>query len=100
MLDLHIVGILSCEVDNVLEILCEVCRILDVVSYCLCFFSRCLIYNIVLVYAVRRKACDVVNADSAVCLDCERCGCSEESGALSGRSGCQRENELRVGQAP
>ena len=83
VLDLHVAGILAREVDYILKVLCEVVGILDVVGDCLCFFGRCLINYIVLIYAVRRKACDAVNADSAVCLYRERCGCGKESGSLS-----------------
>ena len=73
VLDLHVARILSCEVDNILEVLSEVCGILDVVCNSLCFFCGCLVDNEVLVYAVGRKACDAVNSYSAVCLDRERC---------------------------
>ena len=81
--DLHVVGILACEVDYILEVSFKVGTILDVISNCFNFCCRCLVYYELVVYAVGRKACDVINTYRAVCLNRERCGCSEESRALS-----------------
>ena len=95
MIDLHVAGILLCEVDNILQILCKVCSVRDVISNCLDFLCGSLIRNELVVYAVRRQACYAVCTYCAVCLDNKGCGCGKESGAFPGRLAGKRRNELR-----